>query len=144
MMVRSKVGSAPAVHGATLFSIRQSHVTDSHHALRGKRDSSHESGFWWYELYVHSPHGLLSVLDSFGDYHAASPLTLPSAGWHPPDAVPPRGDVDPPPPSETLHRKSFKLTQALPTDGANGKDTICNDPKMILGSHVNRPKQYNL
>ena len=24
------------------------------------------------------------------------------------------------------------------------KDTICNDPKMILGSHVNRPKQYNL
>ena len=128
-MVRSKVGNAPAVHGATLSSNLQSHVADSHHASRGRRDSSPESGSWWYELYVHSPHGLLSVRDSFEDHHARSPLTLPGAGWHPLDAVPLCGDVDPLPPSETLHRKSFKLTQALPTDGANCKDSICNDPK---------------
>ena len=24
------------------------------------------------------------------------------------------------------------------------KNSICNDPKMILGSYVRRPKQYNL
>ena len=24
------------------------------------------------------------------------------------------------------------------------KDSICNDPKRILDSHVNKPKQYNL
>ena len=86
-------------------------------------------GFRWYELYVHSPHDLLSVQDSFGDHHVGSPLTLLGAGWHPPDAVPQRGDVEPLPPSELLHRKSFKLIQVLPTDGANCKETICNDPK---------------
>ena len=29
--------------------------------------------------------------------------------------------------------------QALPTNGANCKDSICNDPKMVLGSYVNGP-----
>ena len=29
-------------------------------------------------------------------------------------------------------------TQAFPTDGANCKDSICDDPKMILGSYVER------
>ena len=28
--------------------------------------------------------------------------------------------------------------QAFPTDGANCKDSICNDPKTMLGSHVVR------
>ena len=144
MMVQSKVENVPAVHGVTLSSNQQSHVADSHHALHGKRDSSHESGFWWYELYVHFPCGLLSARGPFGGRHAGNPLTLLGEDWHSPDAVPPRGDVDPLPPSETLHRKSFKLTQVLPTDGANCKDMICNDPKTIFGSHVNRPQQYNL
>ena len=129
MMVQSKVGNVPAVHGATLSSSLQSRVADSHHASRGRRDSFPVSGSWWYELYVHSPHDLLSVQDSFEDHHVGSPLTLLGAGWHPPDAVPQRGDVDPPPPSEMLHRKSFKLIQVLPTDGANYKDTICSNPK---------------
>ena len=26
--------------------------------------------------------------------------------------------------------------QAFPTGGANCKDSICNDPKLVLGSHV--------
>ena len=30
-------------------------------------------------------------------------------------------------------------TQVFPTDGANCKDSICNDHKMILGSHVKGP-----
>ena len=128
-MVQSKVGNALVVHGATLSSNPQSHVADPHHASCGKRDSSRVNGSWWYELYVHSPPGILSVRDSFEGHHAESPLTPPDAGWHPPDAVPPRGEVDPLLPSETLYRKSFKLTQALPTDGANYRDTIWNDPK---------------
>ena len=128
-MVQSEVGSAPTVHGATLSSDRQFHIADSLHALYGKRDSSHESGFWWYELYVHSPRGLLFVRGPFGGRHAGNPLTLPGEDWHSPDVVPPRGDVDSLPPSETLHRKSLKSTRALPTDDANCMDTICNDPR---------------
>ena len=128
-MVQSEVGNVPVVHGATLSSDRQFHIADSLHALYGKRDSSHESGFWWYELYIHSPCGLLSVRGPFKDRHAGNPLTLPGEDWHSPNAVPLRGDVDPLPPSEMLHRKSLKLTQALPTDGANCKDMICNDPR---------------
>ena len=34
---------------------------------------------------------------------------------------------------------SFKLDQALPTDNANCKDSICNDPKFVLGSNVKGP-----
>ena len=30
-------------------------------------------------------------------------------------------------------------TQVFPTDGANCKDSICNDPKLVLGSHVKGP-----
>ena len=29
-------------------------------------------------------------------------------------------------------------TQALPTDGTNCRDTICDNPKIILGSYVKR------
>ena len=29
--------------------------------------------------------------------------------------------------------------QTFPTDGANCKDSICNDPKMMLGSHIKGP-----
>ena len=32
----------------------------------------------------------------------------------------------------------------VPTNGANCKDTIWKDPKIILGSYVKRPKQYHL
>ena len=98
-MVRSKVGNIHAGHGATLFSTRQSHVAGSYHFLHGKHDSSHESDFWWYELCAHSPHGLLSVRDSDADYHAGSPLTLLGVGWHLPDVVLLRSDMELLPPS---------------------------------------------
>ena len=98
-MVRSKVGSVLAGYDATLSLNRQSHIASSRHALHGRHDFSHERDFWWYELCGHSPHGLLSVRDSDEDYHAGSPLTLPGAGWHLPDVVPPRNDVDLLPPS---------------------------------------------
>ena len=29
--------------------------------------------------------------------------------------------------------------QAFPTDDANCKDSICNDPKLVLGSYVKGP-----
>ena len=34
--------------------------------------------------------------------------------------------------------------QAFPIDDANCKDSICNNPKIVLGSYVKRLKQYNL
>ena len=41
---------------------------------------------------------------------------------------------------EGLSRSTaFANAQAFPTDGANCKDSICNDPKMMLGSHVKGP-----
>ena len=40
---------------------------------------------------------------------------------------------------ERLNRISFKLDQTLPIDGANCKDSICNDPKFVLGSNVKGP-----
>ena len=40
---------------------------------------------------------------------------------------------------ERLNRISFKLDQTLPTDGANCKNSICNDPKFVLGSNVKGP-----
>ena len=134
MMVRSKMGSVLTGHDATVFSNRQSHVAGSLHALHGRYDSSHESDFWWYELCEHSPRGLLSVRDSGGDHHVGSPLTLPGAGWHLPDVVPPRIDVDLLPSSSTLHRSSFKLNQALPTNGANCRSIVSAMPmSMDLG-----------
>ena len=93
------MGSVLTGHDATPSSNRQSHVADSCHALHGRYDSSYESNFWWYKLCAYSPHGLLSVRDSDGDYHAGNPLTLPGAGWHLPDVVLPRSDVDLLPPS---------------------------------------------
>ena len=98
-MVRSKMGNVHAGRGATLSSTRQPHVIGSCRSLHGKHDSSHESDFWWYELCAHSPHGLLSVWNSGVDYHAGSPLTLLSVGWHLPKVVLLRSDVDLLPPS---------------------------------------------
>ena len=31
-------------------------------------------------------------------------------------------------------------TQAFPTNGANCKDLVRDDPKIVLGSHMKRPK----
>ena len=132
-MVWSKVGNILAGHGATLFSTRQSHVASSCHFLHGKHDSSHESDFWWYKLCAHSAHGLLSVQDSGADYHAGSLLTLLGVGWHLPNVVLLCSDVDLLPPSWTLNWISFNLNQALPTDSANCKDSIYNNPKLVLG-----------
>ena len=34
---------------------------------------------------------------------------------------------------------AYANAQAFPTDSANCKDSICNDPKLILGSYVKGP-----
>ena len=34
---------------------------------------------------------------------------------------------------------AYANAQAFPTDGGNCKDSICNDPKIVLGSHVKGP-----
>ena len=98
-MVQSKVGNVLIGYGTTLSLTRQSHVAGSCHFLHGKHDSSHKSDFWWYELCAHSPHGLLSVRDSSADYHVGSLLTLHGVGWHLPDVVLLRSEVDLLPPS---------------------------------------------
>ena len=47
--------------------------------------------------------------------------------------------------SQSLVRQELDSTttcanaQAFPTDGANCKDSNCNDPKMVLGSYVKGP-----
>ena len=42
---------------------------------------------------------------------------------------------------EGLSRSTACATaQAFHTDGVNCKDSICNNPKLILGSYVKRPK----
>ena len=38
-----------------------------------------------------------------------------------------------------LNQISFNLNHALPIDGANCNDSICNDPKLVLGSNIKDP-----
>ena len=119
--------SAFSSHGATLFLIDQYPTTGSYCFLHGIYDFRLEVDFGQYAWYTHFLHDHFSTLGLRKVHHVVMPLIL---------LV-----VDLVLPSSTV---TLTLAQALLTDGANCRVTICRPSPKDLGYEPNEPNTMNL
>ena len=113
--------------GATLFLIDQSPVVGSCYFLHGIYDFHLEVNCGQYVWYAHFLHNHFSAPGLRKDHHVVMPSIM---------LV-----VDLVLPSSTV---TLTLAQALPTNGANCRVTICSPSLKDLGYEPNEPNTINL
>ena len=113
--------------GATLFLIDQSPAINSCYFLYGIYDFHLEVNFGQYAWYAHFLHNHFSVPSLRKDH----PVVMPSIQLVMNLVLP----------SSTI---TLTLAQALPTDGANCRVTICSLSPKDLGYEPNEPNTMNL
>ena len=64
------------VRDVILSSVHQFHIACLYHSLHGKHGFSFETGFYWYKLCAHFPHGLPFVEGLQTDCYVKTPLIL--------------------------------------------------------------------